>query len=438
MTTTEFRAAPAAAAAAAAGERLSRAAMDVAGSKILRIAAEIRALVAAGQRVVNLTVGDFSPAEFRIPQALAEGIVEALQKGETNYPPSNGIEPLRAAVQTYAERGFGVRYPLESILVTGGARPAIYAAYRTLVDRGDRVVYGVPSWNNSAYCDIVGAARVQIECDASTRFLPSAATLARAVRGARLLALNSPLNPTGTAFTREQLADICDLVLEENARRGAGERPLYVMFDAVYWTLMSGGAEHVDPVAVRPGMAPYTVTIDAISKSFAATGLRVGWVLGPRDVISAMSDLVGHIGAWAPRPEQVATARLLADAEAIAAVTAAMRRDVGGRLDSLASGLFALRAEGLPVDCVRPEGAIYVSARFALRGRRAPGGERLETDEHVRQYLLRAAGVAVVPFDAFDLEGDSGWFRLSVGAVSVKQIDEMVPALRHAVRDCAA
>jgi aspartate aminotransferase len=421
---------------ARAPSRLSRAAGELGSSKILRIAAEVRALATAGQPILNLTVGDFSPAEFHIPHVLRDEIVDALRSGESNYPPPNGLETLRAAIQGFAERSFGVRYAIDSVLVTAGARPAIYSLYRTVVDRGDRVVYGVPSWCNSFYCEIVGASQVPVACDASTHFLPTADRLAKVIRGARLLALNSPLNPTGTAFSRQSLAAICDLVLEENARRGAGERPLYVFFDAVYWMLMVGDTQHADPVALRPEMAPYTITVDAISKSFAATGLRVGWALGPRDVIGSMADLVSHVGAWAPRPEQVATARLLADETAVRTFAEGMRREVGARVHALASGLATMRAEGLPVDCVQPQGAIYVSARFNLAGMRAPDGTTLATDEHVRQYLLRGAGLAAIPFDAFDLDTESGWFRLSVGAVSVKHIEDVLPRIRAAITAC--
>jgi len=235
------------------------------GSEILKIAAEIRAVVASGRAVCNLTVGDFSPSEFRIPEFLEAKIEEALQRGETNYPPSNGMPQLREAVRDFYERWLGLEYPVESILITGGARPGIYATYRTLVDPGERVVYPVPSWNNNHYSHLVGADGVAVVCEAKDAFLPTRAKLEAPLRGARLLALNSPLNPTGTAFTAEALGEICDLVLAENARRGAGECPLYLMYDQVYWMLTFGDIVHVNPVSLRPEMRRYTVFADGIS-----------------------------------------------------------------------------------------------------------------------------------------------------------------------------
>jgi aspartate aminotransferase len=418
-----------------AAPRLSRVADRLYGSQILGIAAEIRAMVAGGASVCNLTVGDFAPAEFRIPQGLERRITDALARGETNYPPSNGMPALRDAVARLYRERLGLTIDAASVVVCGGSRPAIYASYRCLVDPGDRVVYPTPSWNNDAYVIVADADGVVVDCDAGTDFLPTRASLERAVRGARLLALNSPLNPAGTAFDAESLGGICDLVLEENARReGTGERPLYVMYDQVYWMLTFGGLEHVTPVGLRPEMARYTVFVDGVSKALAATGLRVGWVVPPADLAPKFSDFLGHVGAWAPRPEQVAVADFLGASAELDAFVAEMHAGVEARLDALHAGLEALGARGLPVEVSRPMGAIYLSARFALNGRRAPDGTLLATNEDVRRYLLGAAGCAVVPFQAFGVGRDDGWFRLSVGAVSLGEIGAVLPRIEAAVR----
>jgi aspartate aminotransferase len=271
-------------------------------------------------------------------------------------------------------------------------------------------------------------------CGAETNFLPTADMLADAVRGASMLVLNSPLNPTGTLFDADTLAAICDLILAENGRRARrGERPLFLVYDQVYWMLTFGGAVHVNPVALRPEMKQYTVLIDAISKSFAATGLRVGWAVGPTDVIKRMSDILGHVGAWAPRAEQVATTQLLADDAVMDAFHDRMRPEVRKRLDALAAILAELRAGGYPVESTPPQGAIYLSARFALSGMRTPEGEVLESNESIRRYLLQSAGLAMVQFQAFGATEDTGWFRLSVGAVSLAAIEALRPRLRAAL-----
>lgn len=413
--------------------RFSKLSSILRGSAILSIAAEVRALVKDGKQIADLTVGDFSSKQFRIPRELEDGIVDALRAGESTYPPPIGLEALRQSVRGLYKRGLGLDFPLESVLIAAGARPVIYALYRAVVDPGDRVVFSVPSWNNDYYCQLVGAEPVMIECDTTTAFLPTADMLRPLIRGARLLALNSPMNPTGTVFDADQLAAICDLVLEENARRGPNERPLFVMYDQVYWMITSGGIAHVDPISLRPEIAPYVVLIDAISKAFAATGLRVGWAVGPSDVIKAMNDIIGHVGAWAPRPEQVATAKFLDDQAKVDRYMANMRHEATARLEAVYDGLQSLQRAGLPVECIRPQGAIYVSARFALHGMRTPDGDLLETDEDVRRYLLNAAGLAMVPFGAFGSVGDRGWFRLSIGVSSIAQLEALMPRIEAAL-----
>ena len=399
------------------------------GSAILKIAGEIRQRVAAGERVCNLTVGDFDPKQFRIPAVLEQGIGAALAKGETNYPPGIGVPALREAVVTYYERSLGLRYPVESVLITSGSRPGVYGTYCTLVDPGDRVVYPAPTWNNNYYCHMVGAVADPIATTPEESFMPSAEVLAPHLRGARLLALNSPLNPCGTVFTAESLGAICDLVLEENARRSRSERPLYLMYDQVYWQLTFGDTVHVDPVSLRPEIAKYTILIDGISKAFAATGVRVGWVLGPTDVMESMNNFLSHVGTWAPRAEQVATAALLLSEDAIADFRRQLIAGVQARLDALYSGISALKAQGYAVDAIAPQGAIYLSARFNLYGKTTPQGDVFKTSEDIRGWLLREAGLAVVPFHAFGAEGESGWCRLSVGAVSVEDISAALPRL---------
>jgi aspartate aminotransferase len=413
--------------------RLSRVASELVGSEILRMGAEVRRLAATGKPVANLTVGDFSPREFSLPPQLIDGIAAALRAGEYTYPPSDGIEALRDAVRAFYKERANLEFPRESVLITAGARPAIYALYRAVVSEGDHVVYGVPSWNNNYYVQMVGARERAIPCDASTNFHPTARMLAPHLRDARLLALNSPLNPTGTMIDPGVLAEICDAVLEENARRRGNSRPLYLMYDQVYWMVRASDVEHVHPLTLRPELAPYVITIDAISKAFAATGLRVGWATGPADVIKAMSDISSHVGAWAPRPEQVATARLLTDTAAVDSYMTQMRHEAAIRLRVLADGLQAMGAASLPVHSVAPQGAIYVSAQFKLMGRKSPSGVSLDTNEAIRQYLLNEAGLGAVPFQAFGLPGDTGWFRLSIGVVSVADIEALLPRIRKAV-----
>lgn len=417
-----------------AASRVSSMAGGLVGSEILRIAAEIRERIRAGEQVCNLTVGDFASKQFPIPAQLAAAIGRALDRGETNYPPSDGVLELRQAVSRFYARDLGLRYGTESILIAGGARPVIYAIYRAVVDPDDVVLYPVPSWNNNHYCHMVGARGIAVATGVETAFMPTRSAFEPHLRKARLVCLNTPLNPAGTAIDADALREICDSIVEENARREReGERPLYLMYDHVYWMLRVAGVEHFTPPALVPAMAAYTIFVDGISKAFASTGLRVGWAVGPADVVTRMSAILGHVGAWAPRAEQVATVELLDDAAGIESYLTTFRAALESRLDLLHAGLQAMRAEGLPVDSIAPMGAIYLTARCAPFGRRTPDGVELSTNDDVRRYLLEAAQFAVVPFQAFGVPEDSGWFRLSVGAVSLDEIRAAMPRVRTAL-----
>jgi aspartate aminotransferase len=408
---------------------LSALARGVVGSEILRIGGEIREMQAKGRPICNLTVGDFDPKHFPIPAELLEGTRKALESGHTNYPPAEGILPLREAVVRLYERDLGLSYPVDSVVIAAGARPLLYGAYRTLVDPGDTAIYPVPSWNNNHYTYLSGAHGVPVVVSAASNFFPTPDQLRPHLAQARLLILNSPLNPTGTVISKEALTAITGMVVEENRRREAtGGKPLYFVFDQVYWTLTFGKAVHHTPVALVPESAPYVVFLDAISKAFCATGMRVGWGVMPPAVRRRMSDILGHVGAWAPKAEQVAVAALLNEPETISAYRDSVRDKLARRLEALYRGVMEMRGEGLPVDAIEPQGAIYLSARFDLFGRRV-NGTVVKTNDDVRRLLLEA-GVGVVPFQAFGLAGDTGWFRLSAGAVSMDDIAAAFPRLR--------
>ncbi len=415
-------------------DRVSPIAAKLVGSEILKIAAEIRGLVAQGKPICNLTVGDFDPKQFPIPEVLRQNITDAYAAHETNYPPSNGMPELRSAVQRFYARELGLQLPIESILIASGARPVIYGIYRAVVAEGDEVVYPVPSWNNNHYVTMLGAKGVTLQCGPESRFLPTRDSLLAALPTARLVCLNSPLNPTGTAMSRDMLMGISEAIVKENElRQRNGQRPVYLMYDHIYWMLTAKGTHHHTPPELIPEMARYTIFVDGISKAFASTGVRVGWAVGPIDVIDRMSAILGHVGAWAPRAEQIATAKLLDDTGAIATYLTHLKSELAVRLEALHDGFQKLKAAGLPVDSLSPEGAIYLTVRVHPFGK-SRDGKKIETNEDVRRLLLEAAGVGVVPFQAFGYPGDDGWFRLSVGAVSPRDIEDAMPRIGEALR----
>ncbi len=409
---------------------LTETARNMQGSLILQIAGEVRALAASGRPVCNLTVGDFDARQFPIPDLLRDATFSAINAGHTNYPPSEGIPELRRAIVAWYKRHLGVDVPVDWIVVASGARPVMYATFRLFLEPGDELLFAVPSWNNGYYAQLCQAVPRAYVSRAEDGFFPTAEGLREPLRTAQVLSLNSPLNPTGTAISAAQLTGIAEAVVAENNRRLAeGRRPVVWMWDQVYWRLCYGEVQHRHPATLVPEVAPYVVTVDAISKAFAATGLRVGWAMLHPALAERMKALVGHVGAWAPRPEQMATATLLDDDAAQAAYGERFKAALYARLSRIATGLDQLGVEHLD-----PAGAMYLSARFDLFGQPGVDGQPMRTNEDIRKWLLASAGLAVVPFQAFDLPPDSGWFRLSVGAVSLEDLDRLFERLPAALR----
>lgn len=392
------------------------------GSEILAIAGEVLELKGRGVEVANFTIGDFSPTEFPIPPVFLEHLHDAHDEGQNFYPPAVGLPELRAAIRRYYLRHLGLSYPEGTVQVGSGARPLIYAAFRCLVDPGDKVVYQVPSWNTEYYVAMNGGVGVPLIAKPENGFMLTSDDLAPHLQTARLVLINSPQNPSGTAISADEMRRLGEAIVHENARRTeTGERPLYLVYDMVYWQLTVDGVEHVTPVGVVPEMAPYTILVDAISKSWAATGVRVGWAVAPPWIRDAMKALIGHMGAWAGRAAQMATARALDNDEEMTAWMADYRAKVARRQLQLFDGFEAMRARGLPVVPVRPEGALYVTARFDLHGRTI-GGQEIRSDDDIRRALLRSAGTAVVPFVTFGYPEGTGWMRFSIGAVTDDEI----------------
>lgn len=411
---------------------LSNLANTLIPSEIIKLGNEINERIKQGQTIYNFTIGDFDPGVFSIPQGLEDEIVTAYRNKRTNYPPANGIAECRQAVAAFIKRRQGLDYSPADFLISGGGRPLIYAAYRTICDRGEKIVYPVPSWNNNHYTHFVEGEHSCVQTTAEHNFLPTAEELIPCLHDACLLALCSPLNPTGTVFSKEQLTAICQAVLDENKRRGNSRKPLYILYDQIYWTLTFGNAVHYDPVTLFPELRPYTIFIDGISKSFCATGVRVGWAFGPGEVIDKMKGILSHIGAWSPMAEQAATGNFLQRYDEVDAFLSKTQDAIHTRLQQLYDGIMALKRDGFPVDAISPMAAMYLTIRFSLKGKRIED-KTIESTADMSAFLLEHACLALVPFSAFGADRESEWYRLSVGTCKLEMIPDMLQKLRHAL-----
>lgn len=412
---------------------ISRLANTLEGSEIIKIAGEINALKRKGEQIVNLTIGDFDPDIYPIPAELKEGIRDAYQANQTNYPPAEGLALLRENIAAFLRSQGHTDYNSSQILVAGGSRPLIYGTFMALVDPGDKVIYPTPSWNNNHYCRFTGAEEVAVQTSSANNFMPTANDIRPHLKGATLLALCSPLNPTGTMFARKDLEEICDLVIAENGSRSADEKPLYIMYDQIYSQLTFGGQVHYDPVSLRPELKDRVIYIDGISKCLAATGVRVGWAFGPGHVIEKMKTIVGHVGAWAPKAEQTAVAQFITREAELKSFLAQFKARIQKSLDTLYQGFLQLKEDGFAVDAINPMGAIYLTVKVGYIGKTTPEGKLLNDSSDVIFYLINQAKMGIVPFSAFGTDPGMDWFRASVGGCSLQDIERMLPALREAL-----
>ena len=412
---------------------VSKLAKNLRGSEIIKIAGEINELKRQGQNIANLTIGDFDSNIYPIPTELKEGIIDAYNHNQTNYPPADGMLSLRESVSAFLKSRYELDYKPTQILISGGSRPLIYSTFLAVVDPGDTVIFPTPSWNNNHYSDLTGAKAVMIETRAENNFMPTADEIRPHIKGATLLALCSPLNPTGTMFNKKDLEEICDLVIAENKTRAAGEKPLYLLYDQIYSQLTFGVHKHYDPVSLRPELKDYTIFIDGSSKCFAATGVRVGWGFGPAHVIDNMKAIVGHMGAWAPKPEQVAMAKFLTNDTFVNGYLTKLKTNIQASLNTLHEGFQQLKAEGFSVDSIEPMGAIYLTIKVDYAGKTTPDGTVLNNSADINFYLIKEAKVALVPFSAFGTDDDVNWFRASVGAITLQEIEQMIPRIKEAL-----
>ena len=403
------------------------------GSEIIKIAGEINELKKQGQAIANLTIGDFDSSIYPIPVELKQYIVEAYDDNQTNYPPADGMLTLRESVSAFIKDKFNLSYPANQVLITGGSRPLIYSIFMAVVDPGDKVVFPIPSWNNNHYSDLTKAQAILVETRAEHNFMPTADEIRPHLKGAALLALCSPLNPTGTMFTKKDLEEICDLVIAENKTRKAGEKPLYLLYDQIYSQLTFGHHQHYNPVSLRPELKDVTIFVDGASKCFASTGVRVGWGFGPAHLVNHMKAIVGHMGAWAPKAEQVAMAKFLKEENHVNAYLNNIKTKIQATLTTLYNGFQQLKKEGFKVDAIEPMGAIYLTIKIDYTGKTTPDGDLLKNAADINFYLIKEAKVAFVPFSAFGTDDDVNWFRASVGASTLEDIEELIPRVKAAL-----
>ena len=408
----------------------SSTAKELSSLSISSIAAKVNEKKTLRNKIYNFTIGDFSPEYFPIPAALENEIVKAYRKKLTNYPVVGGMSELIDAISSHIKYFGGFKYNRNEIITGSGSRVLTYLLFRTLLDKGNKVVNVVPSWNNYNYIRLAGAGEITVEAKPENNFLVTADQLKPHIKKAALIALNSPSNPAGTVFSKKRLREVFDLINEENKRRKATcQKPLFVFFDIVYWLLTFDNVEFINPLSVCGEAKDYTVFVDGISKCFSATGVRVGWAFGPEPIIRKMKQMIAHVGGWSPKPEQIATANFLNKRKDVSAFLLKIRNELFVRLQLLYECFLDLRNCGLDVEVIPPQGALYLSVKINLKNKSIRNGSG------VAEYLLEEAGIAVVPFYAFGASEKSLWMRISVGTSSIGEIRKVCKRLKTALKN---
>ena len=375
---------------------VSKMAAAVQPSATLAAGARAKQLQAEGVQVFDFSLGE---PDFPTPEHICAAAVKAMKDGHTRYTPANGVPALRSAVSRFYQKTYGMTYKPEQVLISDGAKHSLHNALAATVGPGDEVIIPTPYW--VSYSDLVqmtGASSVLVPTTMETGFKMTPAQLRAAVTPrSKLLMLNSPSNPTGSVYTRQELEALADVVLETG---------LSVLSDEIYEKLVFGDAKPTCFASLRPELAERVITISGASKTYAMTGWRMGWALGPARVIKAMGDVQSQqTGCPCSISQYAALAALEGDQECVER----MRREFEARRDLVCARLAAMPG----VRNRTPEGAFYaffdVSAHFG----RTLAARKVTDSLGFCMAALETAHVNLVPGAAF---GAEGYVRMSYAA----------------------
>jgi aspartate aminotransferase len=377
-----------------AARRVSARIGSIAESATLAVDGKAKALKAAGRPVIVFGAGE---PDFPTPEPVVEAAAAACRDPRWHrYTPTAGLPELRAAIAAKTLRDSGYQVDASQVLVTNGGKQSIYNAFATLLDPGDEVLVPTPYWTTyPESIRLAGGVPVEVPTDETTGFRTSVEQLERYVTPrTKLLLFVSPSNPTGAVYPP---ADV------ETIGRWAGERGLWVLTDEIYEHLVYGDATFASIATLVPELRDRCVVVNGVAKTYAMTGWRVGWMIGPRDVVTAASNLQSHATSNVANVSQVAAlAAVSGDLTAVARMRAAfdVRRLTMVRMLNEVPGF----------SCPTPEGAFYCFPSVAGALGRELRGQRPQTSAELASLILDEAEVAVVPGEAF---GAPGYFRLS-------------------------
>jgi len=378
----------------AADRRISRRIAAISESATLAVDAKAKALKAAGKPVIGFGAGE---PDFPTPDYIVEAAVAAArQPAMHRYTPAGGLPALKEAIVAKTARDSGLQATAANVLVTNGGKQAVYEALATMLDPGDEVLLPAPYWTTYPEAiRLAGGVPVPVVADEQSGYLVSAGQLeaARTPR-TKVLLFCSPSNPTGAVYPPEQVEEI---------GRWALERDLWVLTDEIYEHLTYGGATAPSMPVVVPGLVDRCVVVNGVAKTYAMTGWRVGWMLGPADVVKAATNLQSHATSNVANVSQAAAVAALTGDLSSAAT---MREAFDRRRMTIVSMLREIPG----IACPEPQGAFYVYPSVKGLLGRTIAGRVAESSAELAELILDEAEVAVVPGEAF---GTPGYVRMS-------------------------
>lgn len=381
-------------------------------------AARVRELKAEGRRILDLTVGE---PDFDTPQHIKDAAIAAIGRGETKYTSVTGTPELQKAIRQTLERKTGQQYTLDEITIGGGGKQVIFTAFMATLNAGDEVVIPAPYW--VSYPDMVLANEgtpVIVPCGGDTGFKLTPEALEQALtERTKWVILNTPSNPTGAVYSRQELAGLAAVLKEHPS--------VYVLTDEIYDEIHFGTEPISSLVAVAPELKDRILVTNGVSKAYAMTGWRLGYAGGPAPLVAAINKLQSQMSSCPSSVSQAAAAAALTGDQAFVRDSVEVYRE---RRDAAVAGLNAI--EGL--QCTTPEGAFYAYVNCAgVMGKTTPEGRQITNDEDFTLYLLDAASVAVIQGSAYGL---GPYFRISY-ATGLPVIEESVAAIEKAVQALA-
>ncbi|WP_250517822.1 aspartate transaminase [Caballeronia sp. INDeC2] len=374
------------------------------------------ALRREGKKIVNLVVGE---PDFDTPEHIRRAAFEAMERGETRYTATAGTPALRTAIAEKLSRENGLNFDPAQIIVTCGAKHAIFNALAVTVDSGDEVLIPAPYW--VSYPDMALACDgtpVILPCSEEQDFKLTAQTLAAHITPkSRWLMLNSPTNPTGATYSPDELRALAD-VLVEHPR-------ILILTDDIYEHIRYDERNVRHLLNVEPTLQSRVVVVNGVSKTYAMTGWRIGYAAGPADIIAAMDTLQSQSTSNASSIGQAAALAALTGDQSFVSECVQVYEQRRNRAVELLNQIPGL-------SCKAPGGAFYLFVNCAgLIGRKTPTGRTLESDSDVVLYFLETAGVALIAGSAY---GTPNYFRASI-ATSIEVIEEGCDKLRRAVSE---